>query len=168
MQDKTWYSILGLDAEPLFLQDDMLRKYGILNRPCCTYLGFKVVFPVMPFGSNTSNLSKMTGIKINWKLLQDCIWVITFGSMKLLRSNCLSKLYCDCLKDEQRTSSMLIFYSGEFCFQLYHISLTLARYDIYCKWIQYSIVWTCQLHIPWIEVAFPCYTILYMLLQQSE
>jgi hypothetical protein len=25
MQDKTWYSILGLDAEPLFLQDDMLR-----------------------------------------------------------------------------------------------------------------------------------------------
>ena len=24
MQDKTWYSILGLDAEPLFLQDDML------------------------------------------------------------------------------------------------------------------------------------------------
>ena len=109
-----------------------------MNRPCCTYLGFKVVFPVMPFGSNTSNLSKMTGIKINWKLLQDCIWVITFGSMKLLRSNCLSKLYCDCLKDEQRTSSMLIFYSGEFCFQLYHISLTLARYDIYCKWIQYS------------------------------
>ena len=25
MQDKTWYSILGLDAEPLFLQEDMLR-----------------------------------------------------------------------------------------------------------------------------------------------
>ena len=25
MQDKTWYSILGLDAEPLFLQDHMLR-----------------------------------------------------------------------------------------------------------------------------------------------
>ena len=25
MQDKIWYSILGLDAEPLFLQDDMLR-----------------------------------------------------------------------------------------------------------------------------------------------
>ena len=24
MQDKTWYSILGLDAEPLFLQDHML------------------------------------------------------------------------------------------------------------------------------------------------
>ena len=24
MQDKTWYSILRLDAEPLFLQDDML------------------------------------------------------------------------------------------------------------------------------------------------
>ena len=26
MQDKTWYSILGLDAEPLFLQDDMLSE----------------------------------------------------------------------------------------------------------------------------------------------
>jgi hypothetical protein len=26
MQDKIWYSILGLDAEPLFLQDDMLKK----------------------------------------------------------------------------------------------------------------------------------------------
>ena len=26
MQDKTWYSILGLDAEPLFLQDHMLNK----------------------------------------------------------------------------------------------------------------------------------------------
>ena len=25
MQDKTWYSILGLDAEPLFLQDTMLN-----------------------------------------------------------------------------------------------------------------------------------------------
>ena len=25
MQDKTWYSILGLDAEPLFLQDRMLK-----------------------------------------------------------------------------------------------------------------------------------------------
>ena len=25
MQDKTWYSVLGLDAEPLFLQDTMLR-----------------------------------------------------------------------------------------------------------------------------------------------
>ena len=30
MQDKTWYSILGLDAEPLFLQDDMLRCMFIL------------------------------------------------------------------------------------------------------------------------------------------
>ena len=28
MQDKTWYSILGLDAEPLFLQDDMLKKFS--------------------------------------------------------------------------------------------------------------------------------------------
>ena len=28
MQDKTWYSILGLDAEPLFLQDHMLSKLG--------------------------------------------------------------------------------------------------------------------------------------------
>ena len=27
MQDKTWYSILGLDAEPLFLQDHMLSIY---------------------------------------------------------------------------------------------------------------------------------------------
>ena len=27
MQDKTWYSILGLDAEPLFLQDDMLKDF---------------------------------------------------------------------------------------------------------------------------------------------
>ena len=26
MQDKTWYSILGLDAEPLFLQDHMLNS----------------------------------------------------------------------------------------------------------------------------------------------
>ena len=26
MQDKTWYSILGLDAEPLFLQDHMLKQ----------------------------------------------------------------------------------------------------------------------------------------------
>ena len=26
MQDKTWYSIFGLDAEPLFLQDHMLSK----------------------------------------------------------------------------------------------------------------------------------------------
>ena len=26
MQDKTWYFILGLDAEPLFLQDDMLNR----------------------------------------------------------------------------------------------------------------------------------------------
>ena len=26
MQDKTWYSILGLDAEPLFLPDHMLIK----------------------------------------------------------------------------------------------------------------------------------------------
>ena len=26
MQDKTWYSILGLDAEPLFLQDHMLSE----------------------------------------------------------------------------------------------------------------------------------------------
>ena len=26
MQDKTWYSILGLDAEPLFLQDHMLKR----------------------------------------------------------------------------------------------------------------------------------------------
>ena len=32
MQDKTWYSILGLDAEPIFLQDDMLiKKKVILN-----------------------------------------------------------------------------------------------------------------------------------------
>ena len=27
MQDKTWYSILGLDAEPLFLQDHMLNFF---------------------------------------------------------------------------------------------------------------------------------------------
>ena len=26
MQDKTWYSILGLDAKPLFLQEDMLSE----------------------------------------------------------------------------------------------------------------------------------------------
>ena len=26
MQDKTWYSILGLDAGPLFLQDHMLNN----------------------------------------------------------------------------------------------------------------------------------------------
>ena len=31
MQDKTWYSILGLDAEPLFLQDDMLNWF-LLNK----------------------------------------------------------------------------------------------------------------------------------------
>ena len=31
MQDKTWYSILGLDAEPLFLQDDMLNQRIHLN-----------------------------------------------------------------------------------------------------------------------------------------
>ena len=29
MQDKIWYSILGLDAEPLFLQDDMLSRVDI-------------------------------------------------------------------------------------------------------------------------------------------
>ena len=29
MQDKTWYSILGLEAEPLFLQDDMLSRVDI-------------------------------------------------------------------------------------------------------------------------------------------
>ena len=29
MQDKTWYSILGLDAEPLFLQDHMLKARKI-------------------------------------------------------------------------------------------------------------------------------------------
>ena len=34
MQDKTWYSILGLDAEPLFLQDHMLKK----GMPGITYL----------------------------------------------------------------------------------------------------------------------------------
>jgi hypothetical protein len=34
MQDKTWYSILGLDAEPLFLQDDMLNNLSV---------GFKVI-----------------------------------------------------------------------------------------------------------------------------
>ena len=27
MQDKTWYSILGLDGEPLFLQDGMLKVF---------------------------------------------------------------------------------------------------------------------------------------------
>ena len=27
MQDKTWYSILGLDAEPLFLQEGMLNEW---------------------------------------------------------------------------------------------------------------------------------------------
>ena len=30
MQDKTWYSILGLDAEPLFLQDHMLSHLPTL------------------------------------------------------------------------------------------------------------------------------------------
>ena len=30
MQDKTWYSILGLDAEPLFLQDHMLSVVLLL------------------------------------------------------------------------------------------------------------------------------------------
>ena len=30
MQDKTWYSILGLDAEPLFLQDHMLKIFSLL------------------------------------------------------------------------------------------------------------------------------------------
>ena len=29
MQDKTWYSILGLDAEPLFLQDHMLKTVTV-------------------------------------------------------------------------------------------------------------------------------------------
>ena len=29
MQDKTWYSILGLEAEPLFLKDDMLSRLDI-------------------------------------------------------------------------------------------------------------------------------------------
>ena len=32
MQDKTWYSILGLDAEPLFLQDRMLNIFYFKNR----------------------------------------------------------------------------------------------------------------------------------------
>ena len=32
MQDKTWYSILGLDAEPLFLQDRMLRVIIVINK----------------------------------------------------------------------------------------------------------------------------------------
>ena len=31
MQDKTWYSILGLDAEPLFLQDTMLMLWRVLR-----------------------------------------------------------------------------------------------------------------------------------------
>ena len=30
MQDKTWYSILGLDAEPLFLQDHMLKTFPFI------------------------------------------------------------------------------------------------------------------------------------------
>ena len=41
MQDKTWYSILGLDAEPLFLQDTMLK---------CT-LGFDFQFLKIKFYS---------------------------------------------------------------------------------------------------------------------
>ena len=34
MQDKTWYSILGLDAEPLFLQDHMLIAIQKGNAVC--------------------------------------------------------------------------------------------------------------------------------------
>ena len=36
MQDKTWYYILGLDAELLFLQDDMLNETfeTIISRNC--------------------------------------------------------------------------------------------------------------------------------------
>ena len=48
MQDKTWYSILGLDAEPLFLQDDMLN--GIINKFNLTNL-FQ-----MKINSNFTNL----------------------------------------------------------------------------------------------------------------
>ena len=39
MQDKTWYSILGLDAEPLFLQDHMLNGWSLrrtINHFGCT------------------------------------------------------------------------------------------------------------------------------------
>ena len=38
MQDKTWYSIFGLDAEPLFLQDDMLRKSDVIWECFLTYI----------------------------------------------------------------------------------------------------------------------------------
>ena len=38
MQDKTWYSILGLDAKPLFLQDDMLSIRSFNTSP------FKILF----------------------------------------------------------------------------------------------------------------------------
>ena len=34
MQEKTWYSILGLDAEPLFLQEDMLSKINKVQALC--------------------------------------------------------------------------------------------------------------------------------------
>ena len=57
MQDKNWYSILGLDAEPLFLQDHMLNHIFIRNK-------------TLPFSSNLT-----THITINpdddWKIPDD-------------------------------------------------------------------------------------------------
>ena len=73
MQDKTWYSILGLDAEPLFLQDGMLKNsdavwffkvnfdWVIENFACCKKQTASEFF---------KNFNRISGQKLQFKLKQ--------------------------------------------------------------------------------------------------
>ena len=56
MQDKTWYSILGLDAEPLFLQDTMLKSLSVLKIYFELADGLGIHLTFMKFLSTLNNL----------------------------------------------------------------------------------------------------------------
>ena len=54
MQEKTWYSILGLDAEPLFLQEGMLIHNFIFSS--------NTLFVIMPSMLNVTVQSPSTAL----------------------------------------------------------------------------------------------------------
>jgi hypothetical protein len=78
MQDKTWYSILGLDAEPLFLQDDMLKwsMYSCLSATQAFWFQKKVIqthlfsfekgahYSISNMGGKASNLKFNLGLYV--------------------------------------------------------------------------------------------------------
>ena len=81
MQDKIWYSILGLDAEPLFLQDHMLSNILVIWSPKTKLRKFNGKLTNQPKVTSTYSVkvSKSVGINLLEKLC-------TLGTISLIHA----------------------------------------------------------------------------------